>query len=307
MRLITGPLFDGLLEGSSCSTSKTGTETANWNGGIAKPNNESVRPSSASDSANAKAEPTRKAYDAMTESRWDRALAHFNRVVETQRLRKPMRRSIGRRIRRTVSASAPRRSRPSRSSRRATRAARTSSRPGRSRPKCAATSVSLCDRRIRPDEDLKLMALQALQNSAPEQAVPMLEKVLAGIQLAAAQRASAVRAGAERLAARARGAAESSPKAARPPSSRAKRSSTLACTAAPKAGPCSATSTPRRPMSTSNAGSSRAFMVAGEKDRLLEGRSERAEPRSARRSRTPARRDGRARRAVAAISEGILG
>ena len=119
-----------------------------------------------------------------------------------------------------------------------------------------------------PDEDLKLMAMQALQNSAPEQAIPMLEKVLARHELAAAQRASAVRARAERFAARARDSAESSPRADRRRSSRARPSSTLACTAVRES---------RAVLAEIYASSTdvdvkrrilRAFMVAGEKDRL---------------------------------------
>ena len=106
------------------------------------------------------------------------------------------------------------------------------------------------------DEDLKLMALQALQNSAPEQAIPMLQKVLDGHRVAAAEGARAVRARAEQLAARRARSCATSPRAARRPSSRARPSSTSASTAGPRAARVSPRSTPRRPTSTSSGGSS---------------------------------------------------
>ncbi len=51
----------------------------------------------------------------------------------------------------------------------------------------------------------------------------------------------------------------------------------------------------------------RAFMAAGEKDRLLTAAQTETELRAPRRGRPPARRDGRQRRALADVSEGNVG
>ena len=55
------------------------------------------------------------------------------------------------------------------------------------------------------DDDLRLLAIQGLQQMDSEQAVPLLEKILQGYAVAAAERASALRPGAERVHARAAG------------------------------------------------------------------------------------------------------
>ena len=50
------------------------------------------------------------------------------------------------------------------------------------------------------DEEMKLLVLNGLQNSAPDEAIPMLHEVHSGIELAEAEGTCAVRACAEQLA-----------------------------------------------------------------------------------------------------------
>ena len=63
------------------------------------------------------------------------------------------------------------------------------------------------------DDDLKLLAIQGLQQMDPAQGVPLLEKILQGNAVAALEGARALRPGAERLAARAAGDRPVSPRA----------------------------------------------------------------------------------------------
>ena len=118
-------------------------------------------------------------YDAITESKWDRAISQLNRVVELKGIRADgalywkafAQNRLGQRAEALT-----------------TIAELTKSHPGSNYVKQARALEAEVRRDIgqpvRPqdqqDEDLKLMAIQALQNSAPEQAIPMLEKVLAG-------------------------------------------------------------------------------------------------------------------------------
>ena len=90
------------------------------------------------------------------------------------------------------------------------------------------------------DEELKLMALNALQNSDPEQAVPMLQKIAAGHRLAEGSRRA--RCSSSRRATPPRRATSwsASPRATATPTCRCARSGTSASTAARRAAPLSA-------------------------------------------------------------------
>ena len=156
------------------------------------------------------------------------------------------------------------------------------------------------------DEDLKLMAIQAMQNSDPEQAVPLLAKLLEGTASPKVKsRALFVLAQSE------------SPRAREVMKNIAKGSSTpeLQNRAIDYLG-------------TQGGRESRAtlardlLVIVGRRREAADParvhgcrrkgsparrRAERAEPRPAGRGRTAARRHGRARRAVAALSEGVRG
>src|SRR5262245_3675830 len=115
--------------------------------------------------------------DAMDESRWDRAIGHFNRVIEMK----------GPKVDAALYWKAYSQNRQGLGAESLTTIAElTKSYPNSRYLKDAkALEVEVRSRAgqpIRPenqaDEELKLMALRALQNADPEQAVPMLEKFL---------------------------------------------------------------------------------------------------------------------------------
>ena len=153
------------------------------------------------------------------------------------------------------------------------------------------------------DEELKLLALQGLQHSDPDQAVPMLEKILQGPQsprlkeralFVLAQSNSAPCApGADHRRPR---RLQSRPAAPRDPISRRARQPRE-----PRR--CWRRSMSRRPTSTSS-GASCARSACPVIARVSSRRDERNHPGTARRSGAATRRHGRARRAVAALSEG---
>ena len=118
-------------------------------------------------------------YDAITESRWDRAIAQLNRVVEMK----------GSKADGALYWKSYAQNRLGQRAEALTTIAELSNRYPSSPYIKQAKALEVEVRRDvgqpvrpqdQPDEDLKLMALQALQNSSPEQAIPMLEKVLNG-------------------------------------------------------------------------------------------------------------------------------
>ena len=156
------------------------------------------------------------------------------------------------------------------------------------------------------DDEVKLMALQALQNTVPEEAIPMLEKVLEGTASPQAEAAGAVRAGAEQLAEGARRAAQlrqgivdAGP--AEPGDSVSRRAGRPRSRA-----PSSPRSTPPPPTSTSSAASCARSWSRARRTGCSRRRRASRIPSSAPK-RSAARQHGRARRAVAALSEGNVG
>jgi HEAT repeat protein len=118
-------------------------------------------------------------YDAITEARWDRALAQLNRVVEMKGPKADAalywksyaQNRLGQRAEALTTIAELTKSHPDSPYIKQARALEAEVRRDVGQP------VRPQDQ---PDEDLKLMAIQALQNSSPEQAIPMLEKVLVG-------------------------------------------------------------------------------------------------------------------------------
>jgi HEAT repeat protein len=118
-------------------------------------------------------------YDAISEAKWDRAIAQLNRVVEMKGPKADgalywksyAQNRLGQRAEALTTIAELTRSFPNSPYIKSARALEVEVRRDVGQP-------------VRPqdqtDEDLKLMAIQALQNSSPEQAIPMLEKVLAG-------------------------------------------------------------------------------------------------------------------------------
>jgi HEAT repeat protein len=120
-----------------------------------------------------------QAYDAMTDSRWDRAVSGFSRVAELK----------GTRVEGALYWKAYSQNRlGQRAEALATIAELTKTYPTSNYLK-SARALEVEVRRdvgqpVRPqdqgDEDLKLLAIQGLQQADPEQAIPMLEKLLQG-------------------------------------------------------------------------------------------------------------------------------
>ena len=120
-----------------------------------------------------------QAYDAMTESRWDRAAAGFTRVAALNGARADAalywkaysQHRLGQRAEALTTIAELAKSHPNSSYLKQARVLEQEVRRAVGQP-------------VRPqdqdDEDLKLMAIQALQHSAPEQAIPMLQKLLDG-------------------------------------------------------------------------------------------------------------------------------
>ena len=155
------------------------------------------------------------------------------------------------------------------------------------------------------DEEMKLLGLNGLQSSAPDEAIPMLQKFLTGNELAQAEGARPVRARPEQFAARRARCSSASPRATRRPICRCKAIQYLGIHGGPES---------RAALADVYASSTdidvkrrilRAFMVAGEKGRLLTAAQSEQNSELRDGGRSPARRDGRARRAVDALSEGI--
>lgn len=120
-----------------------------------------------------------QAYEAMTDSRWDRALTYFNRVADLR----------GSKIDAALYWKAYAQNRLGQRAEALTTIAELAKNHPNSGYIKQARVLDVEVRRdmgqpVRPqdqtDEDLKLMALQALQHTAPEQAIPMIEKVLDG-------------------------------------------------------------------------------------------------------------------------------
>ena len=120
-----------------------------------------------------------EAHDAVNDYRWDRALSYFNRVIELK----------GSRLDAALYWKAYSQNRlGQRSEALSTIAELTKAHPSSGYRKQAAMLEAEVRRDIgqpvRPqdstDDEVKLMALQALQNTAPEEAIPILEKVLEG-------------------------------------------------------------------------------------------------------------------------------
>jgi HEAT repeat protein len=118
-------------------------------------------------------------HDAVNDYRWDRALTYFNRVIELK----------GSRLDAALYWKAYSQNRlGQRAEALSTIAELTKTHPSSSYRKQAAMLEAEVRRDVgqpvRPqdstDDEVKLMALQALQNTAPEEAIPMLEKVLEG-------------------------------------------------------------------------------------------------------------------------------
>jgi HEAT repeat protein len=118
-------------------------------------------------------------YDAITESRWDRAIAQLSRVIELK----------GQKVDGALYWKSYAQNRLGQRAEALTTIAELTKRYPDSPYARQGRALEVEVRRdigqpVRPqdqqDEDLKLMAIQALQNSSPEQAIPMLEKVLAG-------------------------------------------------------------------------------------------------------------------------------
>ena len=156
------------------------------------------------------------------------------------------------------------------------------------------------------DEELKLIAINALANSDPAQAVPLLEKLLSGTGVAAAQGPGALRAGADQHAARPRG----------PDEHRQGQRDTGA--AEPRD---SVSRRPRRPREPRHARRDLRLVDrrrrqaphparvhgGGRKGPPADRGADRTEPGAARRGGPAARRDGRQRRALADVPEGNVG
>ena len=119
------------------------------------------------------------AYEAMTESRWDRAAAGFTRVVELKGSRVDgalywkaySQNRLGQRAEALTTIAELAKSHPNSAYVKPARALDAEVRQAAGQP-------------VKPqdqaDEDLKLLAIQSLQQNAPEQAVPLLQKLLDG-------------------------------------------------------------------------------------------------------------------------------
>jgi len=120
-----------------------------------------------------------QAYDAMTEARWDRALSGFSRVAALKGSRVDAalywqaysQSQLGQRAEALTTIAELTKGYPSSNYVKQARALEQEVRRDAGQP-------------VRPqdqaDEDLKLIAIQSLQQAAPEQAIPMLEKLLQG-------------------------------------------------------------------------------------------------------------------------------
>ena len=155
------------------------------------------------------------------------------------------------------------------------------------------------------DEDMKRMAINALQHQDPERAVPILEKLLAGNNTPKIEGARAVRAGPDQYSRGAPGSREDRarrgqprPSAARDPVPRHPRRKREPCAAGRHLQEQSDVDVKRRIL--------QAFMVSGERARLLEVAQSEAVAELRGEAVQPARQDGRARRALAALHQRIV-
>ena len=228
---------------------------------------------------------------------------NFTRVIEMKGPR-PTRRSTGRRMRRTGSGSAPKRSRRSPSctksypSSRYLKEAKALEVEVRGAPAAGAP-------RGAGGRRSEAHGAQALRNSDPAQAIPMLEKLLNGTG-SPRLKDQALFVLAQSNTPRAREVLTNIAKGSSTPELQSRPSSTSARTAAPRAAPRSPRSTPRRPTSTSSAGSCARSWSPARRIALLTAAQTEQTP-SCARGRPPARHDGRQRRALADVSEGIVG
>ena len=157
------------------------------------------------------------------------------------------------------------------------------------------------------DEDLKLLAINCRAELRPRKAIPILEKLLQGPS-SPKLRSKAVFVLAQSNSPKARRDPEETSHAAPPaPELQSQAIQYLGVMGGPESRAILAevytsstdVDVKRRIL--------RAFMVSGEKQRLLDGGADRAERGPAIGSGAAARRDGRTRRALAALSEGIDG
>ena len=260
--------------------------------------------SRASASATRRTQRTTAGQQALDQSRWDRAVARFDRVIEHEGT-EGGRGALLEGLRAEQAGPAPRSARDDRrAERRTTRRAATCRTRRRSKSKCDATPGSRCDPENESDEEMKLLVLNGLQNSAPDEAIPMLQKVLQGTS-SPKLKARALFVLAQSNSPKAREVLVSIAKGNSNPDLQMKAIQYLGI----HGGPESRAALADVYASTSDVDVKRrilsAFMVAGEKDRLLAAAQTRTEPRAAHGSRAPAWRHGRARRTVDALSEGI--
>ena len=239
------------------------------------------------------------------EYRWDRALSYFNRVVELKGSKADAalywkafsQNRLGQRTEALATIAELSKSHPNSPYRRQATVLEAEVKRDIGQPVRPQDSA---------DDEVKLMALQALQNTAPEEAVPMLEKVLEGTSSRKVkQRALFVLA--QSKSPRAREVLRNYAKGSSTPELQSQAIQYLGVHGGPEAravlaevyGTTTDVDVKRRIL--------RAFMVAGEKDRLFKAAQGEQNPELRARGRQPAWQHGGARGALAALSEGVLG
>ena len=179
MELRKGPLFDGLLDRFELFDEQTRDKERE----VERRDRELERRDREAEQRERQREREADAYgegyDAVTDAKWDRAIAQMSRVIEMK----------GPKADGALYWKSYAQNRLGQRSEALTTIAELTQRHPDSPYIKQARALEVEVRRdvgqpVRPqdqsDEDLKLLAIQALQNSSPEQAIPMLEKVLAG-------------------------------------------------------------------------------------------------------------------------------
>ena len=242
--------------------------------------------------------------NAADEYRWDRALSYFNRVVELKGSKADAalywkafsQNRLGQRTEALATIAELSKSHPNSPYRRQATVLEAEVKRDIGQPVRPQDSA---------DDEVKLMALQALQNTAPEEAVPMLEKVLEGTSSRKVkQRALYVLA--QSKSPRAREVLRNYAKGSSTPELQSQAIQYLGVHGGPEAravlaevyGTTTDVDVKRRIL--------RAFMVAGEKDRLFKAAQGEQNPELRARGGQPAWQHGGARGALAALSEGVL-
>jgi HEAT repeat protein len=179
MELLDGPLFDGLFANLELldQSSRDKEREAERRDREAEQRDREVEQRERQ--RDREADAYTSGYDAISEAKYDRGIAQMNRVLELKGAKSDAalywksyaQNRLGQRAEALMTIAELTKSYPNSSYIKPARALEVDVRRDVGQP-------------VRPqdqtDEDLKLMAIQALQNSSPEQAIPMLEKVLNG-------------------------------------------------------------------------------------------------------------------------------